>query len=103
MEHERVYYFENSSAEPLVYLSSADLMPRNLKNRIEQCTPILNETIKNNIINDLEIYLKDNTSSWLMQADGKYIMSIPIDQNGDESLNFIDAQQTILENLAESY
>ena len=103
LEHERVYYFENSGAEPLVYLSSADLMPRNLKNRIEQCTPILNETIKNNIINDLEIYLKDNTCSWLMQADGKYIMSIPIDQNGDESLNFIDAQQTILENLAESY
>ena len=103
LEHERVYYFENSGAEPLVYLSSADLMPRNLKNRIEQCTPILNETIKNNIINDLEIYLKDNTSSWLMQADGKYIMSIPTDLNGDESLDFIDAQQTILENLAESY
>lgn len=103
LEHERVYYFENSGAEPLVYLSSADLMPRNLKNRIEQCTPILNETIKNNIINDLEIYLKDNTCSWLMQADGKYIMSIPTDLNGDESLDFIDAQQTILENLAESY
>ena len=103
LEHERVYYFENSGAEPLVYLSSADLMPRNLKNRIEQCTPILNETIKNNIINDLEIYLKDNTCSWLMQADGKYIMSIPTDLDGDESLDFIDAQQTILENLAESY
>jgi len=38
-----------------------------------------------------------------MQADGKYIMSIPTDLNGDESLDFVDAQQTILENLAESY
>ena len=80
LEHGRVFYFANhlddtSNHDPEVYLSSADLMPRNLRNRIEQCTPILDKKIKSRIIQELEMYLNDNTSAWLMQADGQYIRS----------------------------
>ena len=103
LEHERVFYFENHGDQPLVYISSADLMPRNLKNRIEQCVPILDEDLKSSIINNLESYLKDNTSAWLMQPNGEYILSIPseLDENG--RFNEINAQQILLESLSESF
>ena len=103
LEHERVFYFQNSDAEPKVYLSSADLMPRNLRNRIEQCTPILNEKIKERIINDLELYLKDNSGAWLMQENGEYILSIPCIQSDESESSNIDAQQVLLNELAESF
>ena len=103
LEHDRIFYFENSDDQPLVYISSADLMPRNLQNRIEQCAPILNEELKNIIIKNLETYLKDNTSAWLMQPDGEYILSIPSEVDEHGNFNEINAQQTLLENLSESF
>lgn len=103
LEHERVFYFENGDDQADVYLSSADLMPRNLNNRIEQCTPILDDKIKTTIIDDLELYLKDNSSAWLMQSDGQYALSIPQpnEENGD--IVELNAQQTLLDQLAESF
>jgi len=102
LEHERVFYFHNNN-EPNVYLSSADLMPRNLRNRIEQCTPILNDKIKDRIINDLEIYLKDNSNAWLMQASGEYVAAIPCSTESESNAIDIDAQQILLDELAESF
>ena len=96
LEHGRVFYFEND-IEPEVFISSADWMPRNLKNRIEQCVPIIDEKIKLNIINDLYSYLKDNTNAWLMQSDGQYIHAIK--QQVDEE-SFC-AQTSLLERHSE--
>ena len=81
-------------------------MPRNLKNRIEQCTPILNENIRSRIIKDLELYINDNSSSWLMQADGKYILTETIQNESTEANDetvTINAQSTLLEKLSESF
>ncbi|MFT5656117.1 MAG: polyphosphate kinase, partial [Arenicella sp.] len=55
-----------------VFISSADLMPRNLRNRIEQCTPIEDKSLRGTIIEDLETYVSDNSGAWQMQADGGY-------------------------------
>ncbi len=71
LEHGRIYYFLNSD-EPQVYMSSADWMPRNLRNRIEHCAPIEDPKLKDSIIKDLESYLADNGNAWLMQSDGSY-------------------------------
>ncbi|NND81599.1 MAG: polyphosphate kinase 1 [Gammaproteobacteria bacterium] len=92
LEHGRVYYFANEG-QPRVYLSSADMMPRNLKNRIEQCTPIENESLKTIIINDLQLYLKDNTNAWIMQADGQYAQRIA----SRKSPELLSAQQILME------
>ena len=102
LEHDRIFYFENNGDQS-VYISSADLMPRNLQNRIEQCAPILNKDLKLRIIKNLDSYLKDNTSAWLMQPDGEYILSIPSDLDENGNLNEINAQQSLLENLSESF
>ena len=72
LEHGRVFYFENAEASPEVFLSSADLMPRNLRNRIEQCTPLRDSTLKQTVVDDLHRYLNDSENAWLLKHDGKY-------------------------------
>lgn len=72
LEHSRIYYFKNNDNEE-VYLSSADLMPRNLDRRVEVTFPILDSNIKNVIINNiLKIYLKDNVKARKLNANGEY-------------------------------
>ena len=99
LEHERIFYFENTESSPAVFLSSADLMPRNLRNRIEQCTPIQDEKLKSIIINDLNTYLEDNSSAWLMQSDGTYEL---VSEPDTETSIKINAQQTLLERFSEA-
>jgi polyphosphate kinase len=95
LEHPRVYYFENGG-EPEVYGSSADLMDRNLLHRVETCFPIENKRLRERVIHDLELYLRDNTQAWLLQSDGRYLRAEP----GDEEP--CSAQQALLEELAEN-
>jgi len=98
LEHARVFYFENSDGESELYLSSADLMPRNLRNRIEQCTPIEDSNIKDSILKDMQTYLNDNTNAWLMQSDGEYVQMINCAP--DEEQN---AQQALLDQYTQDY
>jgi polyphosphate kinase len=72
LEHHRVYYFR-CAKEEYYFCSSADLMERNMYNRIEIMFPILDETCRRRIKNEIfENYLKDNTNTWEMQSDGSY-------------------------------
>ena len=65
LEHARVWYFYNNGQEA-VYLASADWMERNLRRRIETAFPILSESLKKQVIDILEIQLKDNQSAvWI--------------------------------------
>ena len=62
LEHARVWIFGNDGND-LVYLSSADLMPRNLDHRVEVGFPILDPDIKSEIIDIINIQLMDNTKA----------------------------------------
>jgi len=62
LEHARVWYFYNNGKEDL-YLSSADWMKRNLYRRIETAFPVTDQTIKEKIIEILDIQLKDNVKA----------------------------------------
>jgi len=97
LEHARVFYFENAEQEPDVFLSSADLMPRNLRNRIEQCTPIMDQNLKEQIISDLKSYIQDTENAWILQADGQYAKVISSENN-----NFC-TQNQLLADHADSY
>lgn len=99
LEHARVFYFENNEAESELFLSSADLMPRNLRNRIEQCTPIQDVALKGKISENLHKYLRDNTNAWLMQPDGQYVQAI----NVDEDIYDYNAQGALLELYSDKY
>ncbi|MDR3218164.1 MAG: polyphosphate kinase 1 [Dysgonamonadaceae bacterium] len=62
LEHARIWYFYNDGAEDL-FLTSADWMKRNLYRRIETAFPVLDKTIKQTIINILNIQLNDNVKA----------------------------------------
>jgi polyphosphate kinase len=72
LEHSRIYYFGNGG-KPLVYLGSADWMPRNLDRRVEVVFPIQDEGLKTRIIEEiLPAYLSDNVKARRLRADGAY-------------------------------
>ncbi len=89
LEHTRVSYFHNDG-DPKVFCSSADWMDRNFFRRVEVSWPIKNMSNRKRIINELEIYLKDNRQAWILQADGNYAAPTSFGQNA------VSAQQTLL-------
>jgi len=78
LEHSRVYYFQNGS-EPELFCASADWMERNFFRRIEVCFPILRRQYRDQIIEDLELYLADNVLAWDLRPDGTYERLTPGD------------------------
>ncbi len=71
LEHSRAYYFYNGGKEEL-YLGSADIMPRNLDDRVEAIFPVFDKTLIQIVKSDLELILSDNVKAWEMNADGTY-------------------------------
>ena len=59
LEHARVMIFENNG-DPKVYISSADWMVRNIDHRIEIACPVLENDLKQELINIINIQLSDN-------------------------------------------
>ena len=71
LEHTRALYFHNDG-HPEVFLTSADWMNRNLHHRVEVCFPIESAKLRQRVLEDLELYLKDNTNAWELLPDGTY-------------------------------
>ena len=72
LEHSRIYYFRNGGREE-VYLSSADIMGRNLDHRVELLFPIENQRLLDRLRDDiLATYLADNRNSRIMLPDGSF-------------------------------
>ena len=89
LEHTRVSYFHNDG-DPKVFCSSADWMDRNFFRRVEVCWPIKDPIIRKRIIQELEIYLKDNCQAWILQSDGSYSHPVSFGHSA------VSAQQTLL-------
>ena len=73
LEHSRIYYFQNDGA-PVLYLASADWMPRNFLRRVELAFPLEDPVLRDEVINDvLPQFLNDRVKARELQADGTYV------------------------------
>ena len=77
LEHARVMLFHNKGNEK-VFISSADWMVRNLDHRIEVAVPIVDPKIKKELIDIINIQLKDNQKARILNAElnNNYVPSL---------------------------
>ncbi len=77
LEHSRIYYFENAG-DPIVYLSSADWMPRNLVRRVEVAFPLEDPVLRKEVISEvLPALLNDRVKARELKSDGTYVRLHP--------------------------
>ncbi|MGA8218174.1 MAG: polyphosphate kinase 1, partial [Solirubrobacterales bacterium] len=69
LEHSRIYSFERPDETQLL-IGSADLMPRNLYNRVELVTPVQDPANRDQLTDALDRAFADNTNSWELGSDG---------------------------------
>ena len=78
LEHGRIYVFGNGgeflSDKNIVMISSADLMPRNLRRRVECFMRLENPTIRKQVLHQIMVaLLRDEKNAWYLQPDGSYV------------------------------
>jgi len=71
LEHSRIFYFYNNK-KPDIYISSADLLTRNLDKRFELLIPLKDVDVKNKAMKILSMYYKDTFNSYQMLKSGEY-------------------------------
>ena len=72
LEHSRIYIF-GTRERARVYIASADFMTRNTLRRVEVAAPILDEGLKNRLLDQFDVMLRDNVQARVMQPDGSYV------------------------------
>ena len=83
LEHPRIYWFKHTKVNS--YISSADLMPRNLDRRIELMVPIENRELSNRLHQILTTQLSDNTHRYILKDSGEYQKVEP--KKGEDLIN----------------
>jgi polyphosphate kinase len=105
LEHSRVFYFQIDEQETM-WLSSADWMNRNMMRRVEIAWPIVDAKNRARILQECcQMYLDDNQDTWLLNADGTYVQSLPSLVKTKEKTHdhppIISAQQRLIQQYAD--
>nr|MBA3762531.1 RNA degradosome polyphosphate kinase [Chthoniobacterales bacterium] len=104
LEHSRIYYFENAGG-PVVYLASADWMPRNFLRRVELAFPLEDPALRDEVIHQvLPRFVNDHVKARELQADGTYVrLRAPEGETPTQAqLHFREGSRRQARKLAES-
>ncbi|MBN1558378.1 MAG: polyphosphate kinase 1, partial [Lentisphaerae bacterium] len=71
LEHSRIFYFYQGGRR-LLYIGSADMMPRNLDRRVELLVPVEDSRCRRKLIGILDTYFRDTVKARVLLADGSY-------------------------------
>lgn len=71
LEHSRIYYFYSGGKE-ITFISSMDMMERNLNRRVETLNPVLDEDIKSELKRLFKLLMKDSINSYYLTKKGTY-------------------------------
>ena len=93
LEHSRVYYFDYDGQTEL-YLSSADMMPRNMDRRVELLFPVEDQAIAARILDEMKLYWTDTAQTSVMYEDGTY------HSLADTADTLLNAQEILLRRYA---
>ena len=85
LEHSRVYCFGDRD-DMRIYISSADLMTRNVERRIEAACPVFDPEIKRRLLHILDTQLREDIRAWIMNPDGSYSLR----EDGDATFHCQD-------------
>ena len=84
LEHSRIYYFKNNGDGEYL-IGSADIMKRNLEDRVEVVTPVEPKPLQRELRKILDVQLNDHRGAWEMQPDGTYIQLQPTGKDDQRS------------------
>jgi polyphosphate kinase len=88
LEHSRVYRFGEPGTDARYFISSADLMPRNLDRRVEAAVPVDDPELRTRLDEILQVTYADDVLSWELRADGGW-SKVP-------TVHGLDAQETLM-------
>ena len=86
LEHSRIYYFRNKK-DSEYFISSADLLTRNLDKRVELMVSLKDSNVVQKIQHIIDVLISDTYNSFVMNEDGSFCL---IDGNFDAHQYFID-------------
>ncbi len=95
LEHPRIYYFQNAPSDQRIYAGSADLMRRNLYNRVETVYPVLDPHLQEKVLRILATDLHANVRVWQLQSDRTYQLLEPAPDD-----DLIDSQYIFMQDSA---
>ncbi|MBE7478574.1 MAG: polyphosphate kinase 1 [Polyangiaceae bacterium] len=76
LEHSRIFHFGNGGNDE-VYLSSADWMPRNFRRRVEVMWPVLDESLKRRVVDEILGTMRaDTAKGWVLEDSGSYVRAL---------------------------
>lgn len=94
LEHARVVYFYHGG-DRLVYISSADWMPRNLDRRIETFVPVEDKECKKRLLHILDTHFKDERKGRVLQADGCYLRAESSKKAGSQETLYKETKKAV--------
>jgi polyphosphate kinase len=77
LEHSRIFRFGSPQRGLRYFIGSADLMTRNLDQRVEALAPIEEPALQERLENILQAALADDAQAWILDQEGRWMRREP--------------------------